>query len=102
MVQEYGEKDFAKLDIKFTKDLKLKKPVGCSSCMDTGYLGRMAIHEILLGTPEMKRKIMHKELVDELRKLAKREGMTTLKQDGIQKVFQGHCDLKQVLTVSSV
>ena len=102
MVQEYGEKDFAKLDIKFTKDLKLKKPVGCSSCMDTGYLGRMAIHEILLGTPEMKRKIMHKELVDELRELAKREGMTTLKQDGIQKVFQGHCDLKKVLTVSSV
>ena len=70
--------------------------------MDTGYSGRMAIHEVLLGTPEMKRKIMHKALVDELRELAKQQGMTTLKQDGIQKVFQGHCDLKQVLTVSSV
>jgi len=102
LVHEYGKKDFAELGIKFTKDLKLKKPVGCSGCMDTGYSGRMAIHEVLLGTSEMKRKIMHKGLVDELRELAKQQGMRTLKQDGIQKVFQGHCDLKQVLTVSSV
>lgn len=102
LAQEYGEKDFQKLGIKYTKDLKIKKPVGCSACMETGYLGRIAIHEVLTGTPEMKRKIMQKSLVDELRELAKEEGMTTLKQDGIQKVFQGHCDLKQVLTVSSV
>ena len=102
IVQEYGEKDFAKLGIKYTKDLNLKKPVGCTACIETGYLGRMAVHEVLLGTPEMKRKIMQKALVDELRELAKQEGMTTLKQDGIQKIFQGHCDLKQVLTVSSI
>ncbi len=102
LVQEYGEKDFARLGIKYTKDLKFKKPIGCSACMDTGYAGRVAIHEVLLGTPELKRKIMHKALVDELREVAKQDGMVTLKQDGIQKVFQGHCDLKQVLTVSSV
>ncbi len=101
LVQEYGEKEFAELGIKYTKDLNLKKSVGCSACMDSGYLGRLAIHEVLLGTPEIKRKIMHKALVDELRELAKAEGMRTLKQDGIQKIFQGRCDLKQVLTVSS-
>ena len=39
---------------------------------------------------------------DELREIAKQEGMRTLKQDGIEKIFQGRCDLKQVLTVSSV
>jgi type II secretory ATPase GspE/PulE/Tfp pilus assembly ATPase PilB-like protein len=102
LVNEYGEKEFAELGIKYTKDLKLKKPVGCSACMDTGYSGRLAIHEVLLGTPEMKQKIMHKAMVDELRELAKQEGMRTLRQDGIQKIFQGRCDLKQVLTVSSV
>ena len=102
LVQEYGEEDFRKLNIKHTKDLKLYKPVGCSACMDSGYSGRMALHEVLKGTTEMKKKIMHKALVNELRELAKQEGMITLKQDGIQKVFKGHCDLKQVLTVSSV
>ncbi len=102
LVREYGEKEFAELGIKYTKDLKLKKPVGCSTCMDTGYAGRMAIHEVLVGTPNMKRKIMQKALVDELREIAKEEGMRTLRQDGIEKIFQGQCDLKQVLTVSSV
>ena len=101
LVQEYGEKEFDELGIKYTKDLKLKKSVGCSACMETGYLGRLAIHEVLLGTQEIKQKIMHKALVDELRETAKKEGMRTLKQDGIQKIFQGRCDLKQVLTVSS-
>jgi type II secretory ATPase GspE/PulE/Tfp pilus assembly ATPase PilB-like protein len=70
--------------------------------MDTGYLGRLAIHEVLLATPEIKRKIMRKAMVDELREIAKQEGMRTLRQDGIEKIFQGRCDLKQVLTVSSV
>jgi type II secretory ATPase GspE/PulE/Tfp pilus assembly ATPase PilB-like protein/GAF domain-containing protein len=101
LVQEYGEEDFKKLDIKYTKELQLKKPVGCQKCIESGYSGRMALHEVLKGTPEMKSKIMHKAFVTELRDLAKQEGMTTLKQDGIQKVFQGHCDLKQVLTVSA-
>jgi type II secretory ATPase GspE/PulE/Tfp pilus assembly ATPase PilB-like protein/GAF domain-containing protein len=101
LVQEYGEDDFKRLNIKHTKDLRLKKPVGCSACMDSGYSGRMALHEVLKGTPEIKKKIMHKALVHELRDLAKQEGMITLKQDGIQKVFQGHTDLKQVLTVAA-
>jgi type II secretory ATPase GspE/PulE/Tfp pilus assembly ATPase PilB-like protein/GAF domain-containing protein len=101
LVQEYGEKDFASLGIKYTKELKLKKPVGCSICMDTGYSGRLAIHEVLFATPEIKRKIMRKAMVDELRETAKQEGMRTLRQDGIEKIFQGSCDLKQVLTVSS-
>jgi type II secretory ATPase GspE/PulE/Tfp pilus assembly ATPase PilB-like protein/GAF domain-containing protein len=100
LVQEYGEDDFKELNVKYTKDLKLKKPVGCAACMESGYSGRMALHEVLKGTPQMKSKIMHKAFVNELRELAKKEGMRTLKQDGIQKVLQGHCDLKQVLTVS--
>ncbi len=101
IVNEYGKKEFSTLGITYTKDLKLMKPVGCSSCLETGYLGRLAIHEVLCATPEIKKNIMRKKLVDELREIAKQEGMRTLKQDGIEKIFQGRCDLKQVLTVSS-
>jgi type II secretory ATPase GspE/PulE/Tfp pilus assembly ATPase PilB-like protein len=59
----------------------------------------MGLHELLAATKEMKRKIMDNNKVEELRQQAILDGMTTLKQDGIDKVFQGYCDLKQVLAV---
>lgn len=48
------------------------------------------------------RMIMKKSLVEELREQALNDGMTTLKQDGIYKVFKGDTDLKQVLAVCIV
>jgi type II secretory ATPase GspE/PulE/Tfp pilus assembly ATPase PilB-like protein len=50
----------------------------------------------------MKRLIMNKSLVEELRAQAIKDGMTTLKQDGILKIFKGDSDLKQVLAVCIV
>jgi len=46
--------------------------------------------------------IMKQALMEELRDQAISEGMTTLKQDGIWKVFKGDCDLKQVMSVCIV
>ena len=102
LVKEYGEAQFPNLGIEYTEDLMLKKPVGCDSCNDTGYAGRTGIHECLEGTDEIKRMIMKQRLVEDLRKQAISDGMTTLKQDGIYKVFKGDCDLKQVMAVCIV
>ncbi len=102
LVKEYGEETFPKLGIQFTDDLKLFKPVGCEDCNNTGYAGRTGLHELLEGTPDMKRLIMKNSLVEDLRAQAIEDGMTTLKQDGIYKVFKGDCDLKQVLSVCIV
>ncbi|MFQ5449029.1 MAG: ATPase, T2SS/T4P/T4SS family [Nitrospinaceae bacterium] len=102
LVNEYGKKDFDKLGMQYSKDLILKKPMGCKACGDSGYSGRMALHELLHGSSEIKRKIMRKSMVDELRIQAIQDGMVTLKQDGIQKIFMGYCDLKQVLSVCIV
>ncbi len=99
LVQEYGASDFSKLGIEYSKDLALYRPVGCSKCSDTGYSGRTGLHELLEGTPDIKRMVMKKELVEKLRAQAIGDGMTTLKQDGIWKIFKGQCDLKQVLAV---
>ena len=99
LVKEYGKKEFQKLGIQYNADLTLKKPVGCEICADTGYHGRMAIHEILEGTQELKRMVVKQASAGDLRKMAIEEGMITLKQDGIQKVFSGDCDLRQVLSV---
>ncbi|MBC8284295.1 MAG: GspE/PulE family protein [Nitrospinae bacterium] len=101
LVKEYGN-GFEKLDIEYSDDLMLKKPVGCQNCNDTGYAGRTGLHECLEGTDEIKRMIMKKSLVEELRAQALSDGMTTLKQDGIYKVFKGDCDLKQVMAVCIV
>jgi type II secretory ATPase GspE/PulE/Tfp pilus assembly ATPase PilB-like protein/GAF domain-containing protein len=102
LVKEYGEEDFKKLNIEYTDDLMLKKPVGCDSCNEKGYAGRTGIHECLEGTDEIKRMVMKQSPVEELREQALRDGMTTLKQDGIYKVFKGDTDLKQVMAVCIV
>ena len=62
----------------------------------------MGLHELLYGSDDMKRLIMDNGKVEDIRKQAKADGMTTLKQDGILKVFNGDCDLRSVLTVCSI
>jgi type II secretory ATPase GspE/PulE/Tfp pilus assembly ATPase PilB-like protein/GAF domain-containing protein len=102
LVKEYGEDQFPNLGIEYTDDLMLKKPLGCAACNETGYAGRTGLHELLDGSDDIKRMIMQKELVENLREQAIKDGMTTLKQDGIYKIFKGDCDLKQVLAVCIV
>ena len=102
LAREFGLEDFKKLGIPYSNSLRLKKPVGCNQCSDTGYSDRTGLHEVLEGTDEIKRMIMNKSLIEDIRIQAMKEGMTTLKQDGILKVFKGDCDLKQVLAVCIV
>jgi type II secretory ATPase GspE/PulE/Tfp pilus assembly ATPase PilB-like protein len=59
----------------------------------------MGIHELLVGSDEVKRLVQRRSPVEELRRQAMAEGMTTLLQDGVQKVLQGHTDFKQVRAV---
>jgi len=99
LTREYGEKEFTELGIDYTDDLQLYKPDGCDTCSNTGYRGRMGIHELLTGTDEIKRLIQQSAPMKEIRELSLKEGMRTLKQDGISKIFQGHCDLLQVRKV---
>jgi type II secretory ATPase GspE/PulE/Tfp pilus assembly ATPase PilB-like protein len=100
LVREYGADLFEKnVNIPFTSDLKLYRPEGCELCNNTGYRGRMGIHELLIGTEKIKEMIQTRTPMAMLRDQAIEEGMTTLKQDGIEKVFQGYTDLKEVRKV---
>jgi type II secretory ATPase GspE/PulE/Tfp pilus assembly ATPase PilB-like protein len=96
---DYGEEAFARLGITYSKDLTLYRAKGCPSCNGTGYRGRMAIHELLEGTDEIKRLIQLRQPTEEIRLQARRDSMTTLKQDGIVKVFKGLTDIRQVRSV---
>ncbi|MFH0924334.1 MAG: GspE/PulE family protein [bacterium] len=96
---EYGEKEFDKTGINYSNKIILYKPIGCDICAKSGYKGRTGIHEFLFGTDEVKRLIISETTMEKLREAATTHGMTTLKQDGIMKVFKGYTDLKQVRKV---
>jgi len=98
IIVEYGLEDFKKTGIK-PADIRLHKAVGCSKCGESGYKGRLGLHELLEGTDPMKSLIKHKSEIEHIRRQAINDGMTTLKQDGILKCIQGLTDLKEVRKV---
>jgi len=100
LVREYGPDSFDEnVNIQYTDQLMLNRPVGCRICNNKGYRGRMALHELLMGTDEIKLLIQNRAKVDVIRTQAIKNGMTTLKQDGIEKIFGGHLELQQVRKV---
>jgi type II secretory ATPase GspE/PulE/Tfp pilus assembly ATPase PilB-like protein/GAF domain-containing protein len=99
LVQEYGPTQFSKLGVEYNDNFKLKKPVGCKRCEQSGYSGRMGLYELLEGTKAIKRLVVQAAPMDDILEQAMQDGMTTLKQDGIQKILKGECDYKQVSAV---
>ncbi|MDY6791250.1 MAG: GspE/PulE family protein [Thermodesulfobacteriota bacterium] len=99
IAMDYGKEDLKKTGIKYTSDLTIKRCGSCEVCSGTGYKGRLGIHELMEGTPGVKRLIKKQASTEELFALSIEEGMTTLKQDGILKVFNGLTDIKEVRRV---
>jgi type II secretory ATPase GspE/PulE/Tfp pilus assembly ATPase PilB-like protein len=77
----------------------LYQPVGCEVCNNTGYKGRVGLHEMLVGTDAIKKDIHEHAQVAKMFATALEDGMRTLKQDGIEKVLQGITDIHQVRAV---
>jgi len=91
--------DFEALGFPYKDDLTLYRAGGCDRCNNTGYKGRTGILELLDGTEEMRALIQDKAKIEILREQAVKDGMTTLMQDGIRKVFLGVTDILQVRKV---
>jgi type II secretory ATPase GspE/PulE/Tfp pilus assembly ATPase PilB-like protein len=98
MVRQY-DGDFDALGFEYNDDFFLYRPKGCSKCSNTGYRGRTGLHEILVGTDDMKSMIQNKSKMEDLRHQATKDGMTSLMQDGIRKVCLGQTDMMQVRKV---
>jgi type II secretory ATPase GspE/PulE/Tfp pilus assembly ATPase PilB-like protein len=77
----------------------LYRACGCEECSGSGYKGRLGVHELLINSPSIKRKILSSGKVDDILQQAMAEGMSTLRQDGIDKILQGYTDWEQVRTV---
>lgn len=78
---------------------KLYKAKGCLTCNNTGYKGREAVFEFLTVTEEMKRLILDRATVAEVKNLAMSQEMKTLKDEGLYKMMEGTTSLEEVLRV---
>ncbi|HEX2229577.1 MAG TPA: ATPase, T2SS/T4P/T4SS family [Candidatus Binatia bacterium] len=96
----YGPAELARAGVKYNKDFRLYRGRGCASCRSTGYKGRIALHELLIITDEMRRLIHGKATAATLLHAALQDGMTTLLQDGVLKAVQGWTDYNQVKAVA--
>jgi len=99
IVSDYGKEHFETTGVEFTPDLTLYRPGGCNVCSGTGYKGRLGIHELMAGTPDTKSMIKKQADSEMLFEQAIKDGMTTLKQDGIMKAFQGLTDISEIRRV---
>lgn len=98
LIEQYGTEDFKTLGLN-PSEIELCRSVGCEECGDTGYKGRTGVHELLLGTHELQSMIYKKADLSDLTKQAIKDGMRTLKQDGIYKIFKGFTDYEQLLRI---
>lgn len=100
LVQAFGEGDWEGVHPAYNPGLTLFRGRGCDTCNQTGYRGRVPIHELMVVSDSMKALIQARARTGELLTLAKSDGMRTLVQDGIEKVLQGLTTYKQVRAVA--
>ncbi|HOI29505.1 MAG TPA: GspE/PulE family protein [Melioribacteraceae bacterium] len=90
----------AGLDIKDWSGNEIYEQVGCDKCNQTGFKGRMAIHEALYFTREIRRQIVRSgEEVDEeaIREQARKDGTMSLRDSGFEKVKLGLTSIQEVI-----
>jgi type IV pilus assembly protein PilB len=80
---------------------KFYRGIGCKKCRNTGYLGRVAIHELFVTTPEIQELITSNVSIRKIREIAIKNGMTSLRLDGLNKVKAGITTVDEVLRVAA-
>jgi len=77
----------------------LYRAVGCAACSRTGYRGRLAVHEVMVMSEEIRRQVVERYSSDDIKKTALSQGMLTLREDGLVKVAQGKTTLEELFRV---
>jgi type IV pilus assembly protein PilB len=84
------------------QDIKVFQGKGCKICHYTGYLGRIGIFEVLEMTEEIKQLIADKSDSDVITRKAREKGMTTMQEDGMDKLARGMTTFEEVLRVTRI
>jgi len=83
------------------KDLLLYRGKGCGACNKTGYTSRLVICEIMVLTPKVKENILERVGEIKIKETARRDGMVTMREDGLIKAYAGLTTLEEVLRVTA-
>jgi len=84
------------------EDIELMEGAGCFECGGTGYRGRTAIHELLDLSDKIREMILDKRPTSEIKRLAREEGMTFLRESAVDKVRKGISTLKEINKVTFI
>ena len=82
-------------------EITLYKGKGCEACGGTGYKGRVGVYELMAITPELEEMITKRRTSGEINMLARRQGMLTLFEDGLEKVLYGLSTIDELLRVAA-
>ena len=88
------------LGVDTSQSLKLFKPCGCEKCDGTGYKGRIGVYEIMEVTPDVKRAIAHQADAEEIKNVALKDGMKTLRMRAADYAMQGITSMSEAIRVS--
>ncbi len=88
-----------KLKIKEGEEVNVCRPKGCNECNFTGYHGRIAIFEIFIMNNELRELTLKRADISTLRQAARRSGMRTMYEDGIEKVKIGITTFEEVVSI---
>jgi len=100
--EEFRPHKQALLDAGFAEDDlpgKLWRPKGCKKCGGTGYRGRLGVHEVMLVSEEIGDLCVREATAEAIKDMAVRQGMLTLRMDGLEKVRLGRTSLEEIVRV---
>ncbi|GAA2326813.1 GspE/PulE family protein [Dactylosporangium salmoneum] len=78
----------------------LWRPVGCRSCANTGYRGRIALHEVMPVSPDIEKLAIDRASAHEIQAVAYREGLLDLRIDGLAKAAEGQTSIPEIVRVA--
>ena len=102
LLENYGISFYDHINVMYRDDLVFYRAKGCPRCNDSGYLGRMGLYELLAVNPTIRKLIINREPVDDIIDEAMVNGMILLLQEGIQLVFDGTIDCKELMSIFSL
>jgi type IV pilus assembly protein PilB len=91
----------AENDFKVRAEIEAYQPVGCKRCNQSGYKGRIGIYSVMEVSEEIKDLIVNLAPESKISDVARREGMRTLREDGLDKVRAGVTSIEEVVRVTS-
>ncbi len=98
---EPSPEEIAQLEASGEDGKGYSRGAGCEACSDTGYRGRSGIYELMPLSDGIRELVTRQARIEEIRALALREGMVTLRRDGWEKARTGHTTVEEVLRVTA-